>query len=285
MAVNQIGKNIAELRKSKGITQEALAEVVGVSSQAVSKWESGGTPDVELLTAIANYFEVSIDRLFGRSVNDYSNLESEVAKFIAGEQSGASEVRAERFKKAFNMCWVIERALFGNTDLEEYMNLNIIVSKDNGRIYSQCLCNEGITNMSLREDLRYFLIMPEPPQGFKKALELTDDLVNFLKLFSDSNVIRTLYYLNERVNKQFTPNLLVKNLCITLEQAITILNNFTTYNLVSTTEIELDDEIKTVYNFKPNPAFVGFLAMCNELIQRPKNFYCNSDCRDKPFLL
>jgi transcriptional regulator with XRE-family HTH domain len=284
MTVNCIGKNIAEMRKSKGVTQEALAEFVGVSSQAVSKWESGGTPDVELLAAIADYFEVSIDRLFGRSVNDYGNLEVEVAKFIAGQQGGTSEARSERFKKAVEMCWVIERALFGDIELEEYMSLDK-VAKDKGRIFTQYISNEGITNMSLREDLRYFLIMPEPLCGFKKELGLTDDLVKFLKLLSDENVIKALYLLNERVNKQFTPMFLVRQLSVTNEQAVCILNNLKMYNLISTSEIELDDENQTVYNFKPNPAFVGFLAMCNELIQRPKSYYYYNENRDKPYLL
>lgn len=63
-----IGSSIRTLRRSHGITQEKLADALGVSAQAVSRWEAGATyPDMEMVPAIANYFGVSIDRLFGYS--------------------------------------------------------------------------------------------------------------------------------------------------------------------------------------------------------------------------
>ena len=62
------GKNIRNLRKASDITQEALAGALGVSSQSVSKWETGyGFPDITQLPAIANYFGVTIDELFSNN--------------------------------------------------------------------------------------------------------------------------------------------------------------------------------------------------------------------------
>lgn len=61
-----IGTKIRELRRRDGRTQDSLAEALGVTAQAVSRWESGGSyPDMEMIPAIANYFHVSIDELFG----------------------------------------------------------------------------------------------------------------------------------------------------------------------------------------------------------------------------
>lgn len=63
-----IGKNIAALRKAKGITQEALADELGVSAQAVSKWENNSScPDISLLTDIARFFDVTVDELLSSS--------------------------------------------------------------------------------------------------------------------------------------------------------------------------------------------------------------------------
>ena len=63
-----IGAVIRKLRKERDITQEELAELLGVTSQAVSKWESGaGLPDISQLVPLANVFEVSMDMLFGRT--------------------------------------------------------------------------------------------------------------------------------------------------------------------------------------------------------------------------
>lgn len=61
-----LGAKIRELRRRDGRTQDNLAEALGVTAQAVSRWESGGSyPDMEMIPAIANYFHVSIDELFG----------------------------------------------------------------------------------------------------------------------------------------------------------------------------------------------------------------------------
>ena len=61
-----LGNNIRQLRRRDKRTQEALAEALGVTSQAVSRWESGGSyPDMNLIPSIANFFGVSIDELFG----------------------------------------------------------------------------------------------------------------------------------------------------------------------------------------------------------------------------
>lgn len=60
-----IGRNIKQLRQEKHIKQETLADYLGVSGQAVSKWETGAsTPDIALLPKLAGYFGVSIDELF-----------------------------------------------------------------------------------------------------------------------------------------------------------------------------------------------------------------------------
>ena len=69
-----IGKNIAVLRKSKGITQEALADELGVSPQAVSKWENNSScPDISLLTDIAKFFCVTVDELLSLNEEEILN--------------------------------------------------------------------------------------------------------------------------------------------------------------------------------------------------------------------
>lgn len=60
-----IGKQIKALRNEKGVTQEELANFLGISYQAVSKWENGITaPDIQLLPELSVYFGVTIDELF-----------------------------------------------------------------------------------------------------------------------------------------------------------------------------------------------------------------------------
>lgn len=76
----KIGENIAKYRKRSGTSQAELAEYLGVSSQAVSKWENGNaTPDIFLIPKIAFFFGISIDTLFG-TVNE-KTVSLEVDKY------------------------------------------------------------------------------------------------------------------------------------------------------------------------------------------------------------
>ena len=62
--MESIGNRIAKYRKEKGLTQEALAEKLGVSSQAVSKWENGAScPDISLLPQLSNELGITTDEL------------------------------------------------------------------------------------------------------------------------------------------------------------------------------------------------------------------------------
>lgn len=64
MEENQIGRQIAENRRAKGLTQEQLAEEFGVSPQAVSKWENGAScPDILTLPQLADFFGITVDEL------------------------------------------------------------------------------------------------------------------------------------------------------------------------------------------------------------------------------
>ncbi|MBQ8404027.1 MAG: helix-turn-helix domain-containing protein [Clostridia bacterium] len=76
-----IGNKIKELRKQRGITQEQLAESIGVSFQAVSKWENNiALPDITLAPVLANYFGVSMDVLFDFNVKDIEEKALAIAK-------------------------------------------------------------------------------------------------------------------------------------------------------------------------------------------------------------
>ena len=74
MNIQKVGEQISALRKAKGITQSDLGERLGVSFQAVSKWERGETlPDVTILPDLAKVLETTIDKILsgGENVVEY----------------------------------------------------------------------------------------------------------------------------------------------------------------------------------------------------------------------
>jgi len=77
-----IAKNLRQLRIARSITQEELAERIGVTGQAVSKWERDECfPDITLLPGLANFFGVTVDKLIGMDeINDHAVQQSIAAK-------------------------------------------------------------------------------------------------------------------------------------------------------------------------------------------------------------
>lgn len=73
----QLGSRLADLRKRNGYSQETLAEKMGVSRQAVSKWERGeSNPDTDTLIDLARLYSVSLDTLVGNEQNEGETKEN-----------------------------------------------------------------------------------------------------------------------------------------------------------------------------------------------------------------
>ena len=284
--VKNIGLMIAELRKKNGVTQEDLAKAVGVSSQAVSKWENGGVPDVGLLPEIADFFEVSVDELFGRSVGSVN-----VTAAILDQIRKTKPDSEERFRTAFDLCWDIERSIFdfcsevneevvADTTIKDYEAIN----KPDGQQNSCVITDYGFTQMGLANRLQYFLCVPELKDKQKSLFDGTDYAAFFGDL-SDKDVFQAFVYLFKRdAKKAFTEHLLVKELNVSAEKAQEIVRILTKYQVVRKTQLELDDEIKEVYNLIPLPTFVGLLIFAREMIDPTHRFAYYSDNRGKPLL-
>ena len=75
-----LADRILELRKQKGISQEALADKLGVSRQAISKWESEqSTPEMDKIVLMSDFFEVTTDYLLKGIEPAHKKMESEVS--------------------------------------------------------------------------------------------------------------------------------------------------------------------------------------------------------------
>lgn len=89
----KLGENIKRLRQEKDLTQEQLADIFGVSPQAVSRWENSATyPDITLLPTIAVYFEVTLDDLMGmEEIRDEKRFDEIIKTHIENSSNGLVE--------------------------------------------------------------------------------------------------------------------------------------------------------------------------------------------------
>ena len=122
-----IGKKIKDLRMQKGITQEALSKALGVSAQAVSKWEQCLTsPDISLLVPLADYFGVSLDALL-RENQDLQKLDYESLVEIRVEKIGRHwRFRAKNISDITLKSVSVKAVFYDNTnEVVDYTNMGI----------------------------------------------------------------------------------------------------------------------------------------------------------------
>lgn len=106
MDQKKVGGFLKELRKEKGVTQEQLAEILGVSGRTVSRWETGfNMPDLEVLIQIADYYDVELRELLEgerRSGNMNKEMEETVLKV-----ADYSNHEKQKFTKRLCLLFVI----------------------------------------------------------------------------------------------------------------------------------------------------------------------------------
>ena len=279
MDMISIGKNIAELRKVKGVKQDDLAKYVGVTAQAVSKWENGGVPDTELLPRIADFFNVSIDKLFGRQDNISVNIQDAILNDITKTKID------DRIARVFELCWIMEQSMYGNiiSDSERFKE-EAKKHGENEQLYSQILLDSGYTEMGLFNRIRYFLVVPDA-EDKDKALFEGIDYPRFFRLMADKDIFDTLVFLHKRESfNSFTEKLIIKEIRCTGDKARQIISELLCLNILRKIVAEVGDELVEVYHFERNPAFVSMLIFAREMIDVPNNFYVNNKSRRKPYL-
>jgi len=279
--MSEIGANIAALRKQKGITQENLADIVGITAQAVSKWESGGSPDTALLPVIADYFGVSIDSLFGRRGN-VSNMRDEVLHYIA------SFPAEERLHRAFDLCLYIPLAVSNmpdevNMGYDEMVKIieDVRRKQPTDALY---ISDDGLGLVGLQRAVRFFLLMPEPDEGWGTHIHYREECSRLFAMLADENALHAMFFLHSRENKHFTAQLLERELDIPAQRVSEILEMFAEFGLVTAKELEMNDAFVTFYEFKPEITILPLLIFAERFCNRQKMYFSNIQMRKKPFL-
>ena len=239
MQIERIGEVIASLRREKNVTQEELAQFVGVSAQAVSKWENGGAPDCALLPRIADFFGVTTDALFGRKGTERIDLEAMLAQRVM------ETPREEKLPFLYALCWTMQRALFG--DLPE-TSREIYASRG---VSSRCASEYrsdagGHTHVGMDENLPYFFLLPKSPSLSDLGVE-PEDFCDLFRALSDRAVLDALLLTARLPENSFTVKGLAEMLSVSEEKSAEVLTKLVQFHAVEEVRLKLDQTEQTIY--------------------------------------
>ena len=139
MAKETFGQRLSRIRKEKGFTQNEIADKVGVTSQAVSKWENDlASPDIDILLKLSEIFDISVDDLLGK----------ETKKTVLNDKPSKKDIDKMIFK-------IIVTSADGDK-----VNVNLplalvkaLMNKDSGKINIVSSKNDALQNVDFREIL------------------------------------------------------------------------------------------------------------------------------------
>ena len=272
-----IGQQIKKYRIAKNLTQEQLGQLVGVTTQAVSKWERGGTPDAELLPKLSDVLGVSIDALFGR--------EEQSLSFSLVQKISSMSVE-EAFRHAFGICWAIQNGLMHDPKTpDEFINLNLDYSafiNENTPHFARIMRDEGMAVARVAPDFHHFFLMMEPKSGLKKQLAEPELLRQVFALFADKALMNIIFYLYTRLNTPIATSLISKNTGMTIQEVDHHMEILLENNLVMRTSVATADGDIYYYMFNQENAVIPLFCFADELVRRENEPLIWSFTRTRP---
>ena len=257
-----LGRKIKEFRVKRGITQEELGNLVGVTTQAVSKWERGGTPDAELLPNIARALSVSIDALFDMEKEVGSRLEDMIIEELYSKED------KEAFERAVSLCIAIEFGLFRINSLKNKAGAEMMDSvndENDHEYYSTLLTDDGLVRVRLSQNGRYFFIMPEPEIGYRSFLENIEDLSKTFRLLADKDTLKILFFMYQRINKKSSSELIAEGVGVSVEKVEKLMEQLKEFNIVEWSEVETVSGDLKAYAMHKEATIVPLLTFARDL--------------------
>ena len=287
--MNTLNENIVRLRKQAGMTQEELGRRVMASTQAVSRWERGGSPDIALLPAIAQVFSVTLDELFGRESEKTIPVEEMLTRDIQ------SAPETERFERAWRLCWHIMKAvaaadngpsgdayfrfMSGSEDVER----KNVPEPEFVPSVTYFTHDTGVMSASVARDFHYLLLMPEPEDGFSSVLKCPEAYREFFAFLSRPHYVEMLAMLySQEPERYFTVSLAAQQLGISQQEAEEILSEFYTRRLVQDTPAKSPEGTVHIYRKLDDFSAIPFLYFAAELM-RAQSMFCTILMRQVPF--
>lgn len=237
-----IGKCIIHKRKEKGITQEQLANYIGVSKASVSKWESGSSyPDIVLLPELATYFNISVDELLGYSPQltkeDIGKIYSKLSHEFAVKPFDEVMEQCNKLIKKYYSCFPFLLSI-----IQLLLNYSSLIKNDaiKKEIFQQCILlsrriKEESENISYIKNANTMEALSEMTLGnSEEVIRLLDNKLDPYR--GDDVILINAYQMQGKTAEANKVNqiLLYNNVINTL----TLLNNYLSLNMMDSVLFE-----------------------------------------------
>ncbi len=276
MQYNQIGNKIKELRSRHNLKQAEFANLFGVSMQAVSKWEHGGTPDIDVLISIADHFQISLDELCGRTMR----AEDKFDQFLYCSVLNTCD--SKRIEQACEYCWSIFKGISGISAIHD-LRYGPGSAKD--AEYSRCRVarNEGIAYFLAAQDAQLMALMPEPKNGFASIFAEINEYLELFRILSDRQTLQLFLFVCTRPQLLFSKSLAARETNIPEKNVEKIFIEFEKYGWLTKENADTDDGAVILYRPAYKEYFVFFLFFAQEVMRNPRFLYLGSvTSRTKP---
>lgn len=282
-----LSEQISALRKERGLTQEQLGQLLGVSAQAVSKWEKGGAPDVELLPSLADVLGVTIGALFGRN-------EQKLEDFITIFRRWLNTENDQRLLRLFHLLGSsfpslspeLEKITNGVPDC--FFNNSAYIQtpgKDPTLFRSKMVLEEGLALSILSDELPFFLLLPEPPAGYEAHFLDNDSYQRLFSALAMEGSLEILRYLYAHKSSYYTAAAIAKRVGLAIETVTPALAAMKECHLLQSKTLELEDDAVDVYIVHDeNKGLVPMLYIARWFMEKDDAWSCSWELRERPIL-
>ena len=263
MNTDLIGQQIAKYRKAAGLTQEELGKAAGVSTQAVSRWECGGAPDVTLLPAIADRLHVTVDALFGRESGPAKDMSNDLIQWLR------SLPERGRLTGLTRLLW--EAAIYGVSD--SLFDVPWIAYPEKAELETPSLFGQGKALMRTMtgtgsgyllgvgaEDYSYFGVFPEPEAGYEKYLLTDGEYRELFAALALPGAMEALRYLCRSREGLYAPAVVAGATGVPLPETEKALEALTKAHLLAKEQITMPEGTVSVYALRDFSGIVPLLT-------------------------
>lgn len=271
-----LSQNIKQFRLERKLTQEQLATKLGISSQAVSKWETSETyPDGSMLVPLAQALSVSLDRLLGNEIYTMEDISSRIKNLLL------TTPEKDRLHLVRKLCWQIEKGLFNcRCPIERFYLPDELNWK---KASSYHLSDYGFTHIS-NGMTPFFAVFPEYGDNLTQAINDGEEVRKIFEAMSLPEVMRALLWIHRKEEDfVFEPALLGKECELTDEILHIVLERLHQLCLVHKLDVELNGEPRVLYSTHPSHKVIALFILAREINYR-RGYSWMSHHRSKPYL-